>query len=57
MLNATFNPNPAQKKTIQTLPAELQKQGERVTKVSSEQLPALLKALKDAGIEVKTGTR
>ena len=54
MLNATFNPNPAQKKTIQTLPAELQKQGDRVKKVSSDQLPALIKALKDAGIEVKS---
>ena len=53
-MNATFNPNPAQKKTIQTLPAELQKQGDRVKKVSSDQLPALLKALKDAGIEVKS---
>ena len=53
-MNATFNPNPAQKKTIQTLPAELQKQGERVKKISTEQLPALIKALKDAGIEVKT---
>jgi hypothetical protein len=39
MLNATFNPNPAQKKTIQTLPA-VQKQGDRVKKVSSDQLPA-----------------
>jgi hypothetical protein len=57
MLNATFNPNPAQKKTIQTLPAELQKQGDRVKKLSSDQLPALLKALKDAGVEVKTGSR
>jgi photosystem II stability/assembly factor-like uncharacterized protein len=56
MLNATFNPNPAQKKTIQMLPAELQKQGDRVKKLSSDQLPALLKALKDAGVEVKTGS-
>jgi hypothetical protein len=54
LLNATFNPNPAQKKTVQTLPAELQKQGDRVKKVSTDQLPALLKALKDAGIDVKT---
>jgi len=54
MLNATFNPNPAQKKTMQTIPAEIQKQGDRVKKVSSDQLPALLKALKDAGVDVKT---
>jgi hypothetical protein len=54
MLNANFNPNPAQKKTIQTLPAEIQKQGDRVKKVSADQLPALIKALKDAGVDVKT---
>jgi hypothetical protein len=54
MLNVTFNPNPEQKKTIQAIPAELQKQGDRVKKVSSTSLPALVKALKDAGIEVKT---
>jgi hypothetical protein len=54
MLNATFNPNPEQKKTLQTLPAELEKQAERVKKLSTDQLPALLKALKDAGVDVKT---
>jgi photosystem II stability/assembly factor-like uncharacterized protein len=54
MLNVNFNPNPEQKKTLQALPAELQKQGDRVKKVSSDQLPALIKALKDAGVDVKT---
>ena len=54
MLNANFNPSPDQKKTLQTLPAELQKQSDRVKKVATDQLPALLKALKDAGVEVKT---
>jgi photosystem II stability/assembly factor-like uncharacterized protein len=53
MLNVTFNPNPEQKKTIQAIPAELQKQGDRVKKVSGETLPALIKALKDAGVDVK----
>jgi hypothetical protein len=53
MLNATFNPNPAQRKTVQALPAELQKQGERVNDVAAKQLPALIKALKDAGVDVK----
>jgi len=37
-----------------TLPGDLQKQGDRVKKVSTDQLPALLKALKDAGVDVKT---
>ena len=54
MLGISFNPNPEQKKTIQALPAEIQKQGDRVGKVAAGELPALIKALKDAGIEVKT---
>jgi hypothetical protein len=54
MLNVNFNPNPEQRKTLQALPAELQKQGDRVKKVAADQLPALLKALKEAGVEVKT---
>jgi len=54
MLNVNFNPNPEQKKTLQALPAELEKQGDRVKKVATDQLPALLKALKEAGVEVKT---
>jgi len=33
----------------------LQKQGDRAKKLS-DQLPALLKALKDAGVQVKTGS-
>ena len=53
MLGISFNPNPDQRKTILALPTELQKQGDRVKKVSSEQLPALIKALKDAGIDVR----
>jgi hypothetical protein len=53
MLNATFNPSPAQKKTVQTLPAEIDKQAQRVKKVSTTDLPALLKALKEAGVDVK----
>lgn len=55
MLNVSFAVSDDQRKTLQALPADLQKQMERVSKVTSEQLPALIKALKDAGIEVKTG--
>ncbi len=54
LLNSTFSPNPEQKRLLLTLPADLQKQGDRVKKVSTDQLPALLKALKDAGVDVKT---
>ncbi|MGH7616210.1 MAG: hypothetical protein ACREPM_03185, partial [Gemmatimonadaceae bacterium] len=53
MLGISFNPSPDQKKTLQALPAELQKQGDRVAKVSTGDLPALIKALKEAGVEVK----
>ncbi|MEP6494299.1 MAG: glycosyl hydrolase [bacterium] len=56
MLTVTSNPNPEQKKTLQAIPAELQKAGDRVKKMSSDQLPALLKALNDAGINVRSGT-
>jgi hypothetical protein len=55
MLNVSFAVSDDQRKTLQALPADLQKQMDRVTKVVSDQLPALIKALKDAGIEVKTG--
>ncbi len=54
MLNVTFNPNPAQKKLVQMLPADLDKAAARVKKVQSADLPALLEALKQAGIDVKT---
>jgi hypothetical protein len=54
MLGISFNPNAEQRKTLQALPAEIQKQGDRVAKVSSTELPALIKGLKDAGVEVKT---
>jgi hypothetical protein len=55
MLSVSFAVSEDQRKTLQALPADLQKQMDRVAKVTSEQLPALIKALKDAGIEVKAG--
>jgi hypothetical protein len=55
MLNVSFAVSEDQRKTIQALPADLQKQMDRVTKVVNEGMPALVKALKEAGIEVKTG--
>jgi len=53
MLNATFNPTEDQRRTLKVLPADLQKQAERVTKLNAERLPALVASLKTAGIEVK----
>ena len=53
MLNVSFSVTEEQKKTIQVPAADLQKQMERVTKVVHDELPALIKALKDAGIDVK----
>ncbi len=55
MLNVSFAVSDEQRKTLQSLPADLQKQMDRVNKVVTDQLPALVKALKDAGIEVKAG--
>ena len=54
MLNATFNPNPEQKRTVQTLPAELDKQSARLRQLAADDLPALVKALREAGVDVKT---
>ncbi|HTI65791.1 MAG TPA: hypothetical protein VL524_19840, partial [Gemmatimonadaceae bacterium] len=54
MLNVSFNPNADQKQTVRALPAELAREGARVKKVAADDLPALIKALKDAGIDVKT---
>ncbi len=54
LLNANFTPSPEQKRLLQAIPLDLEKQGARVKKVSADQLPALLKALKDAGVDVKT---
>jgi photosystem II stability/assembly factor-like uncharacterized protein len=55
MLNVSFAVTGDQRKVIQALPVDLQKQMDRVTKVEHDDLPALIKALKDAGIEVKAG--
>jgi photosystem II stability/assembly factor-like uncharacterized protein len=57
LLNVPFNPSDDQRKTIQVLPAELQKQADRLTKVLNDRLPALTKAMKAAGVEVKPGAR
>ena len=56
MLNVPFNPSEEQRRTLLELPAELQKQSDRLNKVVTERLPALMKALKDAGVEVKSGS-
>jgi hypothetical protein len=55
MLNVTFSVTDDQRKTIGMLPTDLQQQMNRLTRAESEELPALIKALNDAGIEVKAG--
>jgi hypothetical protein len=54
ILNVPFNPSQEQRKTLQSLPLELQKQSDRLDKVISQRLPALLRSLRDVGIEVKS---
>ncbi len=56
MLNISFAVSDEQRKTLQGLPADLQKQMDRVTKVVNDELPALIKALKDSGIEVRAAS-
>ena len=53
MLNATFDPTPDQLKLMAVLPSDLQKQVDRLNKIANDRLPALLKTLRDAGVEVK----
>ncbi len=48
-----FNPTPAQLTTVRELPTALTGQGDRVTKVAKDRLPALQKALEAAGITVR----
>ncbi len=55
LMNVLFPPSPQQLRTLKGFPAELQQQVDRITRVSTERLPALLKALQAAGIEVKPG--
>jgi photosystem II stability/assembly factor-like uncharacterized protein len=53
LLNVNFNPSPEQAKTLRALPQDVDKQAERVKKVAGDELPALIGALKAAGVEVK----
>jgi photosystem II stability/assembly factor-like uncharacterized protein len=53
MLGISFNPSPEQKRLMQVLPGEIQKSGDRVTKVVRDDLPALIQALKAAGVDTK----
>ena len=56
LMNVHFAPSPQQLKTLKGFPAELQQQLARIQKVSGERLPALAKALKEAGIDVGPGS-
>jgi hypothetical protein len=53
MLGISFNPSPEQKKLMQTLPGEIQKNGDRIEKVRKDELEAIVKALQSAGVTVK----
>ncbi len=55
MLNISFAVSEEQRKAVQALPFDLQKQMDRVSRVVSTGLPDLIKALKDSGIDLKTG--
>jgi hypothetical protein len=57
VMNAWFNPTPAQLEAVRTLPTDLQKQVEKLQKLVGERIPALQKALTDAGVTLRTGTR
>jgi len=50
MLNVPFNPTPAQIEAMKALPADLQKQVDRLMKLVKERIPALQQALQAAGV-------
>ncbi len=56
LMNVFFAPSPQQLKTLKGFPAELEQQVDRVKQVSGERLPALIKAFREAGIEVKVSS-
>jgi hypothetical protein len=56
LLNVSFNPSPEQAKTLRTLPLDVEKQADRVKKLSAEGLPSLLDALRSAGVELTPAT-
>lgn len=53
LMNVLFPPSPQELRTLRGFPAELRQQVDRIEKVSAQRLPALLKMLQDAGVEVK----
>jgi photosystem II stability/assembly factor-like uncharacterized protein len=55
LLNVPFSPSADQRATLQALPAELQKQADRLQRLMGDRMPALVKTLRAAGIDLKTG--
>lgn len=50
LLNVQFNPNPAQRRAVRELPAELEQTGRRIAQLRTARLPAVLRALDEAGV-------
>ncbi|HVZ48058.1 MAG TPA: hypothetical protein VG916_04705, partial [Gemmatimonadaceae bacterium] len=53
VMNVFFSPTPEQLRLVKSLPADLQKQADRLEKLVKERIPAIEKALQDAGVTVR----
>ncbi|MEP6762835.1 MAG: glycosyl hydrolase [Gemmatimonadaceae bacterium] len=53
MLNNNFNANPSQVRVLRFAPDSLAKQNDRIQKLRSDRLPALIKLLNEQGVTVK----
>ncbi len=55
LLNVPFSPGADQRATLQALPGELQTLADRLQRLMGDRMPALVKTLRAAGIDFKTG--
>jgi hypothetical protein len=53
VLNVTFSPNENQRRTVQALPLDLQRQTDRLQKLTAERLASVRRTVREAGVEVR----
>jgi photosystem II stability/assembly factor-like uncharacterized protein len=53
VLNSNFMPTPDQRRALEGLPQELERQAERLNRITQQRIPAALRALQAAGVQVR----
>jgi hypothetical protein len=56
VLGSNFMPTPDQRRALEGLSEELTRQGARLNAVTTQRIPAVLRALQTAGITVRPGS-